>query len=152
MRRTLVVLGACAALIAPAAASDPRELASGSPEVAPYPPEVSPRRPVVGEVARVHDKAPRGPSVAERLAEIRRRVQAALRYPPVSRWREIAGETRVRFEIGNDGRARAARIAHSSGHDRLDAAALRAVVDAGVLPRVYGPLEVPVRFEVEPAP
>ena len=32
------------------------------------------------------------------------------------------------------------------------AAALRAVVDAGVLPRVYGPLEVPVRFAIEPGP
>ena len=106
-------------------------------------------QPAVGRVARVEDAAPRGPSVDERLAEIRRRIQAALRYPPIARLRDAGGEARVRFEIGGDGRARDTRIAHSSGHHLLDAAALRAVVDAGVLPRVYGPLEVPVRFAID---
>ena len=94
------------------------------------------------------DLAPTGPSVESRLAEIRRRIQAALEYPPIARWQDLEGDTLVRFEIGAEGRARAVRVVRSSGEPLLDAAAARAVVAAGVLPRVYGPLEVPVSFEL----
>jgi len=94
------------------------------------------------------DLAPTGPSVESRLAEIRRRIEAALVYPPLARWQDQQGEALVRFEIGADGRARDVRVARSSGEPMLDAAAARAVVAAGVLPRVYGPLEVPVSFEL----
>ena len=41
------------------------------------------------------------------------------------------------------------RMVASSGHPMLDRAAHRSLVDAGVLPRVIGRLEVPVRFEFE---
>jgi TonB family protein len=92
------------------------------------------------------DLAPSGPSVESRLAEIRRRIQAALEYPPLARWQDLEGDTLVRFEIGDEGRARDVRVVRSSGEPLLDAAAARAVVAAGVLPRVYGPLEVPVSF------
>jgi len=106
----------------------------------------------VGAVAEAHapgiDLAPTGPSVESRLAEIRRRIEAALEYPPLARWQDQEGAALVRFEIGADGRARNVRISRSSGEPLLDAAAARAVVAAGVLPRVYGPLEVPVSFEL----
>jgi len=94
------------------------------------------------------DLAPTGPSVASRLAEIRRRIQAALEYPPIARWQDLQGDALVRFEIGAEGRARDVRVVRSSGVALLDAAAARAVLAAGVLPRVYGPLEVPVSFEL----
>jgi protein TonB len=94
------------------------------------------------------DLAPTGPSVESRLAEIRRRIQSALEYPPLARWQDLEGATLLRFEIGADGRARDVRVLRSSGEPLLDAAAVRAVVAAGVLPRVYGPLEVPVAFEL----
>jgi TonB family protein len=94
------------------------------------------------------DLAPTGPSVESRLAEIRRRIQAALEYPPLARWQDLQGDTLVRFEIGAQGRAQNVRVVRSSGEPLLDAAAARAVVAAGVLPRVYGPLEVPVSFEL----
>jgi TonB family protein len=94
------------------------------------------------------DLAPTGQSVESRLAEIRRRIQAALEYPPIARWQDLEGDTLVRFEIGAEGRARGVRVVRSSGEPLLDAAAARAVVAAGVLPRVYGPLEVPVSFEL----
>jgi TonB family protein len=94
------------------------------------------------------DLAPSGPSVESRLAEIRRRIQAALEYPPLARWQDLEGDALVRFEIGAEGRARGVRVVRSSGEPLLDAAAARAVVAAGVLPRVYGPLEVPVSFEL----
>jgi TonB family protein len=94
------------------------------------------------------DLAPTGPSVEARLAEIRRRIQAALEYPPIARWQDLQGDALVRFEIGPEGRAQGVRVVRSSGEPLLDAAAARAVLAAGVLPRVYGPLEVPVSFEL----
>jgi protein TonB len=94
------------------------------------------------------DLAPTGPSVDTRLAEIRRRIQAALVYPPIARWQDLQGDALVRFEIGAEGRAQDVRVVRSSGEPLLDAAAVRAVLAAGVLPRVYGPLEVPVSFEL----
>ncbi len=94
------------------------------------------------------DARPPTPSVAERLAMIRERIQDALEYPPLARWRDTDGDALVRFEIDRAGTARGVRIVRSSGHPLLDASAVRAVENAKPLPWVYGPLEVPVRFEL----
>ena len=95
----------------------------------------------------VEDAMPLGPSVDERLSVIRQRIQRALRYPPLARLRSSDGDAVVRFEIGPSGVAHEIRVVRSSGHPQLDAAAARAVREAGRLPRVIGPLEVPVRFQ-----
>jgi protein TonB len=92
---------------------------------------------------------PPGPSVETRLAEIQRRVQAALVYPPAALRRGVAGETKVEFVLGADGHARDVRTRLSSGSDVLDRAAERAVREAGALPYVYGVLVVPVRFALD---
>lgn len=97
----------------------------------------------------VVDAVPRGPSVDERLAEIRRRIQHALVYPPSARQRALSGLSELEFVVGVDGRAENVTLVGSSGHRILDRAAERAVVAAGVLPRVYGRLRVPVRFSLE---
>ena len=97
----------------------------------------------------VVDAISRGPSVAERLEEIRRRIQAATVYPPIARRLGLAGVARVRFEIGRDGLATKIEASRSSGHWALDRAAERSVRHAGELPWVYGRLEVPVRFELD---
>lgn len=94
------------------------------------------------------DAVPRGPSVAERLAEIRRRIQQALVYPPSARQRGLTGVSELEFVIGVDGRAADITLVGSSGHRILDRAAQRSVEAAGVLPRVYGRLSVPVRFDL----
>ena len=103
------------------------------------------------EVARVRveDAVAQGPNIEERLAQIRRRIQAALEYPRLARWHDEAGETLVRFEIARGGAAREVRVFRSSGMPSLDRAALRAVEAAAPLPWVYGVLEVPVRFELD---
>ncbi len=98
---------------------------------------------------RFVDAAPRGPSVAERLAEIRRRIQAALIYPPLARHQRLQGETLVRFEIESDGTPNTVTVHRSSDMPTLDRAALRAVRAAAPLPWVHGQLEVPVRFALE---
>jgi TonB family protein len=95
------------------------------------------------------DALPPAPSVAERLARIRERIQAALVYPPGARWRELSGVTRVRFEIDAAGQAQGIETAGSSGHWLLDRAALRAVREAAPLPHVWGRLEVPVHFDLD---
>ena len=97
------------------------------------------------------DGAPAGPSVADRIAVIRERLQAALVYPAHARRRGLEGVSRIQFVIGPDGYARDVRTTASSGHHVLDEAAERCAVDAGELPRVLGRLEVPIRFSLEDA-
>lgn len=95
------------------------------------------------------DGAPAPPSVADRLALIRDRLQAALVYPRSAQRRGLEGVSRIQFAIGPDGRARDVRTLASSGHHVLDRAAERCAVDAGELPRVLGRLEVPIRFSLD---
>jgi TonB family protein len=104
---------------------------------------------VAAAAVRFVDGVPQGPSAHERLAEIRRRIQAALVYPELARRERLAGEALVRFEIARDGAPRAIEVQRSSGMPTLDRAAARAVADAAPLPWVYGRLEVPVRFALE---
>lgn len=95
------------------------------------------------------DAVPRGPSLEERLAEIRRRIQRALVYPPSARQRGLVGVSELEFVIGVDGHADQVELVASSGHRILDRAARRSLIAAGELPRVYGRLRVPVRFDLE---
>ena len=62
---------------------------------------------------RFVDAAPPGPSVAVRLAEIRRRIQSAVIYPPLARHRRLQGETLVRFEIEPDGNGSRVTLDHA---------------------------------------
>lgn len=100
------------------------------------------------ERARFVDAEPRGPSVEDRLEEIRRRLQAALEYPPIARRQGLEGVAWVRFEIDRAGTAHDVALARSSGHAVLDRAARRTVDRAGRLPWVYGRIEVPIRFSL----
>jgi TonB family protein len=94
------------------------------------------------------DALPPAPSLAERLEEIRRRVQEAVVYPPRARSSGITGVTRIRFEIAASGCASKIRTVETSGSTLLDDAAEKGAADAGELPRVYGRVEVPIRFEL----
>ncbi len=97
------------------------------------------------------DAFPEGVSVDARLEEIRRRIQAAVVYPHTARARRLEGVATVGFEIDrSSGLAHGIRLVDSSGHPSLDRAAERSVVRAGELPWVYGHLEVPVRFHLQP--
>lgn len=101
---------------------------------------------VAGEIDAAPDQ---GPGARERIAEIHRRIQAVLVYPEIARRQGISGVSRVRFEVGGEGRARNIELADSSGHGVLDRAARQAVVEVRGLPWVYGRLEVPVRFVLD---
>lgn len=112
-----------------------------------------PGAPAGGDGSLAEDALPpQGPTVEERLAEIQRRIQAAVEYPRVARSRGLEGVATVGFVIDRgSGRARQIRLVHSSGHPSLDRAARSSVVRAGTLPWVYGRLEVPVRFDLAAA-
>jgi len=101
---------------------------------------------------RFEDVPPQGPSVGDRLEEIRRRLQAALEYPPIAHRLALEGTTWLRFEVDRAGAAHDVEVAGSAGHDVLDRAALRTVERAGPLPWVYGRIEVPIRFALDGAP
>ncbi len=92
---------------------------------------------------------PQGPTARERVAEIHRRIQQVVVYPDRARRNGITGVSRVRFEVGREGRARNVELADSSGFGLLDRAARAAVMQVRGLPWVYGRLEVPVRFSLE---
>jgi TonB family protein len=94
------------------------------------------------------DAMPRGPSITDRLAIIREKIQNALEYPPLAQLHESNGDALVRFEIDRSGSAQNIHVVESSGHERLDISAVRAVETASPLPWVYGPLEVPVHFKL----
>lgn len=97
------------------------------------------------------DASPAGVPVRERLAEIQRRVQAALHYPESARARGVTGEARVGFAVRADGRAADVALLESSGSAALDRAAERAVRDAVALPPVLGRVAIPVRFALTDA-
>jgi TonB family protein len=139
MRRAVAAFVALAAWLAPAPlVAQVRLAAAQVGEVSAEPP-----------VAAV-DAIPPGPTVDERLAEIRRRIQAAVEYPPIARKRGLEGVARVGFEIDpRERRAHGVRLVASSGHPLLDRAAERSVARAGTLPFVWGQLVVPVRFELD---
>lgn len=128
---TLRALALALALVPALASAQP----TGTPAVDAPPPAAS-------------DAWARGSSLEARLDEIRRRVQAALAYPPIAQRRAIGGETIVSFEIDAQRRADAIRTERSSGFPALDRAAEQAARDAAPLPWVYGRVEVPVRFEI----
>lgn len=105
-----------------------------------------------GAAAPPVDAIPSGPSVAERLEEIRDRVQSAVEYPPLARERGWEGVAHVRFGIERSGAPVGVKVARSSGHALLDRAAERSVDRAAPLPWVYGRVEVPVRFRLDEEP
>ena len=96
------------------------------------------------------DAVPRGPTLEARLRAIQEHIQASLVYPPLARMRRTEGTALLAFAIGADGRAKQVAVARSSGFAVLDRAAERALRAAEPLPYVYGRLEIPVRFELEP--
>lgn len=95
------------------------------------------------------DGIPAGPSVAERAAEIARRVQGAVVYPELARRRGIEGTTLLRFRVSGTGRAIDLETADSSGSNLLDEAAEQGARIVRDLPAIYGRVEVPIRFALD---
>jgi TonB family protein len=119
--------------------------AGADPTRADPPPPVAARPPL-------EDAVVPGPTLDARLAEIQRRIQAALVYPPIARKRGLGGETHVAFTLTAEGRAHGVETVETSGSPTLDRAAEDAVAGARDLPFVHGRLVVPVRFDLRDVP
>jgi len=100
--------------------------------------------------AAQRDAVPPAPTLEERLATVRARVQAHAAYPAIAREKGESGRSVVAFEIERDGTPSGVETLHSSGSLALDRAARRAVAAAAPLPWIHGRVEVPVDFVLRP--
>lgn len=75
-----------------------------------------------------------GAEYAAYLGLLQRRIQEAMRYPPVARRRGLTGTLELELVVGSDGAIEQATLVRSSSHRVLDEAALRAVRDLSRLP------------------
>jgi len=87
-------------------------------------------------------------SAADLLGEIRRRIEAAKRYPEEALRRGIVGRVVVRFRVGADGKVEAAEVRGSSGSQLLDEASLQTVRRAAPFPPVRGWVQVPIAYSL----
>src|SRR4029450_3022503 len=76
------------------------------------------------------------------LAEIRKRIERAKRYPSLARQQEIEGSVRVSFSIEPSGEVSELRLLGSSGSPILDEEALATVKRAAPLPYYPNPIRI----------
>ena len=83
------------------------------------------------------------------LAQIKERIAAAKRYPPLARRRGIEGEVVVRFSIDAAGAPQTIEIIRSSGSPILDEEVRATVLRAAPMPVYAAPISVPVVFDIQ---
>ena len=93
----------------------------------------------------------RPPDLADLLARIRGRIEAATRYPEEARREGIQGNVHVRFRLREDGQVEAVEIARSSGSRLLDEASLETIRRAAPYPPVRGWVRVPIAYTLSEA-
>ena len=90
-----------------------------------------------------------GPAfAADLLGEVRRRIEAAKRYPQEALRQGIEGRVVVRFRVGAEGKVEAAAVHGSSGSQLLDKASLETVQRAAPFPPVRGWVHVPIAYSL----
>ena len=82
------------------------------------------------------------------LAEIRKRIEEAKRYPMMARRQGVEGVVQVSFIIGSDGSLEDCRVVGSSGSSLLDEEALATMQRGGPYPRYPEPLQVAIEFSL----
>jgi protein TonB len=95
--------------------------------------------PGAGATARARDPA-------EVVAEIRRRIEAAKRYPDSARRDGVHGTVAVRFRVTSDGQVERVEVVRSSGSRALDEASLETIRKAAPFPPVGGWVQVPIAY------
>jgi protein TonB len=85
-------------------------------------------------------------------AAIREAIERAAQksYPLRARKLGIQGVVTVRFVVGPDGAATDVVVTAGSGHEILDQAARSIVAGAGPYPAVPEPVQIPIRFSLDP--
>ena len=82
------------------------------------------------------------------VAEIRRRIEAAKRYPEEARRDGIHGAVSVRFRVGTDGKVERVEVVRSSGSRTLDDASVDTIRKAAPYPQVRGWIQVPIAYSL----
>lgn len=83
------------------------------------------------------------------LAEIRRRIESAKRYPAQARAMHQEGRVGLRFQIHPNGQIADVQITQSSGIPALDDAAIQAVTRSAPLPYYAGAIAFPLNFHLK---
>lgn len=83
------------------------------------------------------------------LAEIRRRIESAKRYPAQARAMHQEGRVGLRFRIQPNGQIAEVHITQSSGVPALDDAAMQAVTRSAPLPYYSAAIEFPLTFRLK---
>ncbi len=94
---------------------------------------------------------PRPPDLADLLAQIRRRIEAAKRYPEAARREGIQGSVAVRFRVRADGQVEETEVVRSSGSRVLDEASVETIRRAAPFPPVRGWVQVPIAYTLSEA-
>jgi protein TonB len=77
---------------------------------------------------------------------VRRRIEAAKRYPDDARREGVQGSVTVRFRVRPDGHVEAVEVARSSGSRELDEASLETIRRAAPYPPLKGWVQVPLAY------
>ena|GEM_PF-2717875 len=83
------------------------------------------------------------------LAEIRKKIERAKRYPTLARQQEIEGSVRLSFSIEPTGEVTGLTLLGSSGSSILDQEALATVKRAAPLPYYPNPIRISLKFSLE---
>ena len=84
------------------------------------------------------------------MAEISKKIERSKRYPLLARKSGIEGRSLVRFQIGDAGQAEGIGIKDSSGSLLLDGEAVETIRRAAPFPPYKDPLEIWIRFDLNP--
>ena len=125
----------------PVAPSPPAPVPEVKPVAVPVPPAPRPAPPPVVRPTKA-------PGTDTSLVAARLRTPVRPSYPFRSRLHGEEGVVTVAVEVGADGRAGLVTVVRSSGHDRLDAAAVAAARRAEYLPARRGAFAIAARVEL----
>ena len=108
------------------------------PEPPPSPPEPQPPPILPRDDHIAREPAPEAPKQAQIDAQPRPLKTIRPDYPVAARKRGVEGDVTLELNITEKGRVSAAKVVESSGHDDLDAAAVRAATKAQFVPAKAG--------------
>lgn len=86
--------------------------------------------------------------IQDLYASIRNAIERAKIYPLLARKRKMEGTVITGFTIDNKGQPQNIKIEKSSGHEILDSAAIRIVINAAPLACVKGEITIPISFRL----
>ena len=101
---------------------------------------------IKGEPRELSVRIEESQGIQDLYASIRNAIERAKIYPLLARKRKMEGTVITGFTIDNKGQPQNIKIEKSSGHEILDSAAIRIVINAAPLACVKGEITIPISF------